>query len=75
MQEALETLWRWTEKWGMQFNFEKCIIMHVSRNNPQQEYKMYQTLLSSTEEEKDVGVWITKSLKPSIQYQKAATRG
>jgi hypothetical protein len=32
-------------------------------------------VLSITEEEKDVGVWITKSLKPSMQCQKAATRG
>jgi hypothetical protein len=48
------TQWRWAEKCGMQFNLEKCKIMHVGRNNPQYEYKMNGMVLSTTEEEKDV---------------------
>jgi hypothetical protein len=75
MQEALDTPWRWAEKWGMQFNLEKCKIMHIGRNNPQYEYKKNETVLSTAEEGTDVGVWITKSLKSSMQCQKAATRG
>ena len=29
-----------TVKWGMQFNMGKCHVMHVGKNNPENEYKM-----------------------------------
>ena len=29
--------------------------------------------LDSTEEGKDVGVWVTSDMKPSLQFQKAST--
>ncbi len=62
MQEALNTLWGWSQKWNMQFNLEKCKVMHIGRNNPEYEYHMNSTKLNNTDEEKDVGVWITKNL-------------
>lgn len=48
--------------------------MHIGRNNPEYEYHMNGMKLNTTDEEKDVGVWITKNLKPAAQCQKAATR-
>jgi hypothetical protein len=60
---------------GYAVQLGKGQIMHVRRNNPQYEYKMNGTVLSTTEKEKDVGVWIPKSLKPSMQCQKVARRG
>jgi hypothetical protein len=74
MQEALDTLWRWAERWKMEFNLAKCKVMHVGRNNPQYEYNMNGVKLGKTEEEKDVGIWITKNLKPTVQCHKAASR-
>jgi hypothetical protein len=65
MQEALNTLWGWSQKWNMQFNLEKCKVMHIGRNNPEYEYHMNGTKLNTTDEEKDIGVWITKNLKPA----------
>lgn len=38
LQEALDCLCEWAEKWGMTFNLGKCKIMHVGRNNPRYEY-------------------------------------
>jgi hypothetical protein len=35
LQEALDCLCNWAEKWGMEFNVAKCKVMHVGRNNPE----------------------------------------
>jgi hypothetical protein len=49
--------------------------MHIGRSYPHYEYRTNGVVLIATEEEKDVGVWIIKNLKPSEQCQKAVTRG
>jgi hypothetical protein len=35
LQEALDCLCEWADKWGMSFNYGKCKIMHIGKNNPQ----------------------------------------
>jgi hypothetical protein len=72
LQEALDRLCEWADKWGMSFNVQKCKIMHVGRNNPNNEYFMNGTKLMEVEEEKDVGIIIHKSLKPTPQCERAA---
>jgi len=74
MQEALDCLCDWADKWGMMFNFGKCKVIHVGKNNPCYEYSMRGVKISTTEEERDVGVIISKNLKPSAQCTKAAGR-
>ena len=72
MQEALDCLCDWADRWGMSFNFSKCKVMHVGKKNPRYEYFMRGTQVSTTEEERDVGVLISSNLKPSAQCSKAA---
>ncbi len=72
LQEALDCLCDWADKWGMSFNVSKCKVMHVGRNNPDYEYTMRGQKLETTNEERDIGVMITKNLKPSVQCEKAA---
>jgi ribonuclease P/MRP protein subunit RPP40 len=67
LQEALDCLCDWADKWGMSFNVSKCKVMHVGRNNPEYEYTMRGQKLETTDEERDIGVMITKNLKPSAQ--------
>jgi hypothetical protein len=74
LQEALDCLCDWADKWGMAFNVAKCKVMHVGRNNPEYDYTMRGVKLGKTDEEKDIGVTITKNLKPSVQCEKAAGR-
>jgi hypothetical protein len=50
MQEALNNLYEWAEIWGMQFNIDKCKIMHIGRNNPGYEYYMNGTKLKVVEQ-------------------------
>jgi hypothetical protein len=75
LQDTLDKLCEWAETWGMKFNKEKCKILHVGNNNPSYEYYMQGTKLATIDEERDVGVIIHKSLKPSRQCQKAAATG
>ena len=46
--------------------------MHVGRNNQRHVYKMKETDLKTTEEETDVGITMSTSLKPASQCRKAA---
>jgi hypothetical protein len=72
LQDCLEKLMKWSKDWGMEFNAEKCKVMHVGRSNPRFQYTMGGVVLGETEEEKDVGVTVHHSLKPSRQCMKAA---
>jgi hypothetical protein len=56
----------------MQFNASKCKVLHLGRENQRYAYSMNGTILETTDCEKDVGVCISKDLKPSIQCSKAA---
>ncbi len=65
LQRALNNLCEWAKKWGMEFNVKKCKVMHFSFNNPAQSYRMEDQQLEVTEEERDIGVSVTRTLKPS----------
>ena len=74
MQSYIDNLVNWSKKWGMEFNKEKCKIMHCGSNNPGHIYTMENQPLSTTDEERDIGVIINKNLKPSKQCEAAANR-
>ena len=72
MQRALDGLVEWSATWGMEFNVTKCKVMHVGPKNPGHVYKMTGKELEVTEEEKDIGVTVTKDLRPTQQCRRAA---
>ena len=74
LQSALDEFLLWSEKWCMEFNIEKCKIMHCGRNNPSYSYYMDNKKLQEVKEERDIGVSITDNLKPSNQCRQAANR-
>ena len=74
LQQTLDNLTKWSVDWEMQFNVGKCKIMHIGRNNPIYEHYMAGTKLSEMEEEKDIGVTVHASLKPSRHWKKVAAR-
>jgi hypothetical protein len=49
----------------MEFNVKKCKVMHLRYNNPGHSYSMNYQQLSVTEEERDIGVCVARTLKPS----------
>jgi hypothetical protein len=72
LQEAFDRLLQWADRWGMEFNRQKCKVMHFGNNNGKHIYRMGDHVLEQTEEEKDVGVMVSNNLKPSKHCTKAA---
>jgi ribonucleases P/MRP protein subunit RPP40 len=72
LQATLDRLSAWAARWGMAFNMAKCHVMHIGKHNPQNKYKMLGQNLSVISSEKDVGVIISDTLKPSEQCRRAA---
>ena len=58
----------------MLFNSGKCHILHLGTNNSNFEYTMGGKVLETVEYEKDAGVIVHQSLKPSLQSTRAAAR-
>ena len=38
LRNDLSKLDQWSKDWQMQFNIEKCVVMHMGRGNKQNEY-------------------------------------
>ncbi|MES9880231.1 MAG: reverse transcriptase domain-containing protein [Sedimenticola sp.] len=72
LQRDLENLEQWSNTWLLKFNASKCKCMHFGFGNPKQDYVLNNTTLTKVSEEKDLGVYITDSVKPSIHCIKSA---
>ena len=72
LQNTLDNLARWAKDWGMKFNIPKCKIMHVGLRNPSYKYRMEGIELQEVTEEKDIGILVHQSLRPSKHCKKAA---
>jgi hypothetical protein len=72
LQEALDQLCIWAEKWGMVFNVAKCKVMHMGHHNPAFNYTMNGHVLEETKEERDIGVIVSANMKPTAQCMRAA---
>ena len=66
IQNDLFTFLKWSEKWLLKFNKDKCSVLHMKSNNIKNKYYMNEELtevLKTTEHEKDVGVTFSENLK------------
>ena len=63
IQNDLNALVTWTKKWDMEFNRDKCKVMHVGPNNPKFDYFLEGHKLEGTVLERDLGVMISDDLK------------
>ena len=71
LQRDLDRLIQWSMEWQMQFNVKKCKVMHIGKGNPGISYNMKGIHLEVVNEEKDLGVVISKDLKVSNQCNRA----
>jgi hypothetical protein len=74
LQEDLGKMFRWSQDWQMLFNLEKCSVMHMGRRNQEFAYEMGGKALRVSDEERDLGVIMHKSAKPSRQCTEAAKK-
>ena len=72
MQRIVDELSRWAKKWEMQFNADKCKVMHHGNRNPCATYTMDGVELGVTKEERDLGIRVTDTMKPTRQCAVAA---
>ena len=72
MQNDVNKMTEWAKKWAMAFNVAKCHVIHVGRSNKRYAYTMNGEPIQEAEKEKDLGVWITEDMKPSLQCEVAA---
>ena len=73
LQDDIDKLVRWSEKWQMLFNFGKCKCLHTGPGNTGMNYEMGGTILSKTVKEKDLGVSMNANMKVSEQCRIAAS--
>ena len=75
LQNDLNRLVKWSEKWQMLFNFGKYKYLHTGHGNLDVNYKMGATVLGTIIKEKDLGVTISADMKVSEQCGIAASKG
>ena len=74
MQDGINKLNEWATLWQMTFNLGKCSILHLGHNNPRHDYTMGGEKLGTVASEKDIGINIHESLKPSLHCAMAAKK-
>ena len=74
LQDDLDKLVKWSEKWQMLFNFGKCKYIHIGHGNMDKEYKMGDAVLGRTTQEKNLGVTFSADMKVSEQCGFAASK-
>ena len=75
LQNDLDRLVKWSEKWQMLFNFGKCKCLHTGYGNLEVNYKMGDTVLGTTVKENDLEVTISTDIKVSEQCGIVASKG
>ena len=70
LQNELDTLLKWSEKWQMLLNFGKCKCLHTGHGNMDVNYEMGDTVLGTTVKQNNLGVTIV-----SEQCGIAASKG
>uniref|UniRef100_A0A670KJQ5 Reverse transcriptase domain-containing protein n=1 Tax=Podarcis muralis TaxID=64176 RepID=A0A670KJQ5_PODMU len=74
LQNDLDRLENWAKTNKMNFNREKCKVLHLGIKNERHKYKMGDTWLESSTCEKDLGVLIDHKLDMSQQCDAAAKK-
>ena len=67
LQDDLNRLYEWSEKWQMQFNVNKCSIMSVDKDNRPVDYTLNDTTLARSYNVRDLGVQVSSNLCPREQ--------
>ena len=74
LQQDLDNLVEWSNKWQLEFNETKCKSLHLGSSNQRLNYQMNSQLLEDTRNEKDLGVYIDDELKFHDHVSKAVAK-
>ena len=71
LQEDINKLVQWANKWQMSFNVDKCSVMYIEHNTMQSNCNVSNHQLPTTDQQRDLGIIITKDLKWQKQTEKS----
>ena len=74
MQEIISNLERWSATWGMQFNANKCSLIHFGYHNKKFQYSLLGQMVEPANGQRDLGVIIDEMCQPSQQCAIAAKK-
>ncbi|XP_072335049.1 multiple inositol polyphosphate phosphatase 1b isoform X1 [Scyliorhinus torazame] len=74
LQKDIDRMQSWAEKWQMEFNPEKCEVVHFGRTNMNVEYRVNGRVLGNVAEQRDLGVYVHTSLKVATQMDRAVKK-
>lgn len=63
IEEDLRVIHEWTRKWMLRLNSNKCVVLHLGKNNPHTRYRLGDSLIQSVEQQKDLGILVSDDLK------------
>ena len=61
----------WADVWQMQYNIDKCEVIHFGSKNKGADYYLNGVRLGKMEVQRDLGVLVHHSLKVGVQVQQA----
>jgi len=73
LQEDLDRLTEWSRMWLLHFNPEKGKVMDIA-HDVKIVYRLAPQTLAETECKKDLGVFTSRSLRPSLQCSESADK-
>ena len=71
LQEDINKLVEWANKWQMSFNVDKYSVMHIGHNNMQSNNNISNQQLPATDQQRDLGIIITKDIEWQKQTEKS----
>lgn len=74
IQQDIDRMYLWSEKWQLFFNISKCKSLHLGRLNPKHVYQMNGQDIVQTSAEKDLGVTIDDLMKYHRHTQFVASK-
>jgi hypothetical protein len=73
-QSDLDEFSNWSKDWLMEFNYEKCVCLHLGKKNNNFDYHLNNLPLKSVNKEKDLGIIIDKNFNFSEQCAAAVKK-
>ena len=74
IQQDIDRLENWVEKWQMEFNLDKYEVMHFGRSNSDGSYKINGRTVRSIDTQRDLRVQVHRSLKVAAQVEKVVKK-
>uniref|UniRef100_A0A7M4FDT0 Reverse transcriptase domain-containing protein n=1 Tax=Crocodylus porosus TaxID=8502 RepID=A0A7M4FDT0_CROPO len=74
IQLDLDGLQRWVDENRMQFNADRCKVLHLGRRNQQHPYRLGNSLLVNTVAERDLGVIADSRMNTSLQCEEVVSK-